>query len=189
MTEIDAHRRNARRARSALTSRERAWASSKIVRRFCSSNLFYRARIIACYLPTLEEVDTLSLLDRAWRARKTICVPVIGKASSLHFVELRPDTKVVRNRYGIFEPEERNVVLTRDLDVCVVPTVAFDDSRHRIGMGGGYYDRHFEFVRRPRRWLRPKLVGFAFECQRVDNIQSAPWDVSLHRIVTENDIV
>ena len=74
-----------------------------------------------------------------------------------------------------------------DLDVCIVPTVAFDDAGHRIGMGGGYYDRCFEHLVHRTHWSQPKLVGFAFECQRFEHIDPSPWDVPLDYVFTERE--
>jgi 5-formyltetrahydrofolate cyclo-ligase len=189
MTSSATLRRDARRARRALDADERARASSRIVRRFFRSPLFYRSSWIGCYLPMHEEVDTLQLIDRLWRAGKRVCVPVIRRGGRLHFVEITADSRLVANRLGIFEPIRGRRLAPRDLDTCIVPTVAFDTSGHRIGMGGGYYDRSFGFLRRQKRWLRPKLVGVAFECQRVDRIQPTAWDVSLYRVITERRTV
>jgi 5-formyltetrahydrofolate cyclo-ligase len=63
--------------------------------------------------------------------------------------------------------------------------VAFDARRHRVGMGSGYFDRCFAFLKHNRQWQRPKLIGVAFECQRVEKIVPNPWDVRLYKLVTE----
>ena len=85
----------------------------------------------------------------------------------------------------------QEVVLTGDeidpleLDTVVVPMVAFDDAHQRIGMGGGYYDTTFSALRRPRAPRRPKLVGVAFECQKVRKIKANPWDIAVCEVLTE----
>ena len=64
---------------------------------------------------------------------------------------------------------------------------AFDADGNRLGMGGGYYDRHFA-ARRTGLWRRPALVGVAYGFQRVARIERAEWDVPLDAIVTESDV-
>ena len=71
---------------------------------------------------------------------------------------------------------------TRALDLVLAPLVAFDDQGHRLGMGGGFYDRHFGGL--PER-LRPLLVGVAHEIQRADALPTQPWDMPLDGILTE----
>jgi 5-formyltetrahydrofolate cyclo-ligase len=168
-----------------MSEAERDCASARIARRFLSSRLFFASDVIGCYLPTYDEVDTSAVLDRAWRAGKRIAVPVLGLHGAMEFVVIFRDTSLRRNRFGIWEPKDGESLGPRDLDVCIVPSVAFDESGNRIGMGSGYYDRSFAFLNRPRLWARPKLVGFAFECQRVEHVNTRSWDVGLHHVITE----
>jgi 5-formyltetrahydrofolate cyclo-ligase len=111
-----------------------------------------------------------------------------GRARWLRFAELRDDTRLVADKYGILEPAGgfRNTVPAHALDLVLVPLVAFDLDGRRVGMGGGYYDRTFEYLRWRRCWHRPRLVGVAYEMQRVAHIDEDTWDVPLHAIVTEN---
>jgi 5-formyltetrahydrofolate cyclo-ligase len=185
MTVIDDDRRDALAARRSLTADERSTRSSRIARRFCRSAYFYRSTTLGCYLPMRDEVETADVIDRAWRADKRVFVPVMRSGRRLDFVEIRPDTRLSRNRLGIWEPRGGRSIRPRDLDVCIVPTVAFDADGNRIGMGGGYYDRAFEFRNRPGAWRRPRLVGFAFECQRIASIVPNHWDVALDVVMSD----
>jgi len=185
MTANNTQRRKALAARRALDAGERLVMSSRIARRFLRTAYFFRSAAIGCYLPMDDEVDATDVFDRAWRAGKRVFVPVMRAHRRLDFIEIRRDTRLVRNSFGIWEPGDGRAIRARDLDVCIVPTVAFDASGNRIGMGGGYYDRAFEFLNRPQRWRRPRLVGFAFECQRVESIQTNHWDVALDVVITE----
>ena len=173
-------------ARRHLDEVARAQASLRIQRRFLNSNLFYRASKIACYIASPFEVDTSLIFERAWRAGKRIYAPVIDRNGSMRFVETHPDTRLVRNRFGLWEPEFGDGILAQNLRIVVTPTVAFDASKERIGMGGGFYDRAFRTLKAKRRWLPNKLVGFAFDCQKVEKIPANPWDIPLYRIITES---
>jgi 5-formyltetrahydrofolate cyclo-ligase len=97
-----------------------------------------------------------------------------------------PDSDLVHNEWGLLEPVSGDVIEPKELDVVLTPLVAFDAERHRIGMGGGYYDRTFAFLHERRRRFRPKLVGLAFDCQRTEKIAVNPWDITLYRVITES---
>jgi 5-formyltetrahydrofolate cyclo-ligase len=142
-------------------------------------------RTIACYLPADDEVDAMPVIARAWRAGKAVFAPVAGENFQMTFHRLLPDTPVARNRYGLWEPVSGQRIAPDKIDLVVTPVVAFDRHRHRIGMGSGYFDRCFSFLKHRKHWLRPKLLGLAFECQRVGNITPNAWDIRLYKVVTE----
>jgi 5-formyltetrahydrofolate cyclo-ligase len=66
--------------------------------------------------------------------------------------------------------------------------VAFDTAGHRIGMGGGFYDRTFAFLQRRQHWHKPNLLGLAYEFQKQTTIKPDNWDVPLDAIATETDV-
>ena len=179
-------RRDALEARRSMTQDERDRASLNIASRVIRSHEFAAARHIACYLPMRDEVDPARIIARAWRAGKQVYVPVMRPGYGMRFVRLEPDSRLVRNSYGIWEPETGLAILPRQLDLVVTPLVAFDARANRIGMGGGYYDRSFAFLGRRKSWRKPKLLGIAFACQEVPSIDASPWDVRLYAIVTES---
>ncbi len=173
-------------ARRRLSDETRATSSQRIQRGFLNSANFYRATHIGCYIPSPFEVDTSLVFDRAWRAGKKIYAPVVGANGNMRFIETLPETTLVRNRFGLFEPESGNEILARNLKIVITPTVTFDNRKNRIGMGGGYYDRTFRFLKNRQRWLPTKLIGFAFDCQKVEEIPANPWDIPLYRVVSES---
>jgi 5-formyltetrahydrofolate cyclo-ligase len=172
-------------ARRAMTADERGAASTKICERIVRSHEFRSCKLLGAYLPMRDEVDTTVIIERAWRAQKRVFVPVTDTHGTMNFCEISPDTVVTRNRYGLWEPVSGVIIASRDLDIVVTPVVAFDNSRRRIGMGGGYYDRCFHFLINRRKWLRPKLIGVAFACQETTTIDHDSWDVPLYSVVTE----
>ena len=178
-------RNRGKNARQNLDDNLHAKYSQTICRRFLNSRLFFRSKTIACYLPFASEVDTSTIFERAWRARKPVFVPVIGGGGEMRFVQIERNTRLERNPYGIWEPVSGSEIAAKKLDVVATPLVAFDENWNRIGMGGGYFDRSFHFLRGQRQWSRPKLAGIAFECQRVENIHPNPWDIRLYRVFTE----
>jgi len=103
------------------------------------------------------------------------------------FRELLPDTPLLKNRFGIWEPAIGTIISPKAIDVVITPLAAFDEQRNRVGMGGGYFDRCFAFLAHRRQWLRPKLIGVAFNCQKVEKIVPNPWDIRLYRVFTESN--
>jgi len=178
-------RRNAANARRALTADYRSRASRRIAERFLASHHFLSARTLACYISVGVEVDTGAIFERAWCARKRIFVPITVPDRQMEFRLLEPDSPLVRNDFGLWEPLGGESIEPANIDVVVTPLVAFDERGHRIGMGGGYFDTTFAFLKTRRNWFHPKLVGVAFDCQRVEKIQPNPWDIPLYRVITE----
>lgn len=181
-------RRRALRQRRALDPVTRTVLSAAVQRRFLRSSLFSASSALGCYIATNDEVDTSLIIDRAWRAGKALYVPVTGPRSRMDFVRLEHDSRLVRNAFGLWEPAGGKMISPRRLDVVVTPLAAFDRERNRIGMGGGFFDRYFHYLNGRTVWLRPKLVGLAFSCQRIGSIIPDAWDVGLYRVIDEHGV-
>ena len=150
----------------------------------------YAAQTIGTYLAMPFETNLGAVIDAAHAARKRIVVPRIVSDGVLEMVELTTSdlAALVPDRFGIATPMSSEVVDPVDIDLVLVPLVAFDDSNHRIGNGKGYYDRYLrriedaahEMGRQP-----PPFIGAAFEVQRVEPFEPTDWDVALDFVVTE----
>ncbi|MDH3439508.1 MAG: 5-formyltetrahydrofolate cyclo-ligase [Gammaproteobacteria bacterium] len=178
-------RRQCRNARASLTEEDRDLKSQLICEKVTSAAWFRRAAYIGCYLPLTDEVDTWAIIARAWTMKKRIFAPVIEKNRQMQFQEIGAETELRRNRLGLLEPQSGDIVSARTLDIVLTPVVAFDPQNNRVGMGGGYFDRTFSFLRHRNRWLHPKIVGLAFACQKVEKIPPNPWDIRLFCAITE----
>jgi len=194
MSDRKALRRRLRAARAALAPAERARASRALAWHVLRSPWYLRARRIAFYLPNDGEVDLQPLLLAAWQAGKQCFLPVLGGRwePRLWFMPWTPGDDLVPNRYGILEPplvRGRRTGHNWALDLVLVPLVAVDRAGHRLGMGGGFYDRTFAYLRARRHWRRPHLMGTAFSFQQVDHLEPAPWDVPLDSLATERGVV
>mgnify|MGYP001805942608 CR=1 FL=1 len=106
----------------------------------------------------------------------------------LWFARYRVGDRLRPNRFGISEPigRGRHLIQPRRLDLMILPLVGFDAQGHRLGMGGGFYDRTLAYRQRHSQWRRPRLIGVAHECQRLDQLEPRPWDVRLDAILTES---
>lgn len=177
-------------ARRQLATSYRELASDRICESIRTSRRFRTAHAIALYWPMPDEVDVRRLYEWAATRRCRVYLPVVKKNKTLGFSEVTTDTQFRRNQFGIPEPDiaQGLEISPRLLDLVVTPLSAFDDSQNRIGMGGGYYDRTFAFRRHRRKWQRPRLIGVAFDVQRVAPITMNSWDVKIDTIVTEHAV-
>jgi len=182
-------RQQLKRSRLALPPNERAAASTQALARIRHLRQFSRAQHIAAYVGNAGELDPMPLLMLAARLGKTCYLPVLHPIleGRLWFTRWQPGDPLRTNRFGIAEPSQHRgkVRPARQLDLVIVPLLGFDTSGRRLGMGGGYYDRTFAFVRRATHFRRPFLLGLAFESQQVDGLTSRPWDVTLDAVVTD----
>ena len=126
------------------------------------------------------------------RAREQIYhLPVIGPDDTLRFAPWQPGAAIRSNRYGIPEPDSdpAHLLPPQQLDVVLVPLLAFDRAGNRLGMGAGYYDRTFAFLRGAPRPAQPVLVGIGYHFQEVDALAPQPWDVALDFVATERELI
>jgi len=174
---------------------EHTLRSSEAIFHLTQHRLFRSAKHIACYLPNDAELDPTGVMTKAWSMGKTVYLPVpsIHHHNHLHFLPYAPGDTLLPNRFGIPEPVSRGrsmMKLTR-LDLVLTPLVGFDAQGGRLGMGGGFYDRSFAFLRRRQCWRKPRLLGVAFDQQEVDpssGLQQQAWDVPLNGVVTESGL-
>jgi 5-formyltetrahydrofolate cyclo-ligase len=170
-------RRRLRAARRAVPASERPAAAAAIDRALARLGLPRPGTRIAAFHPFDGEIDPAIVLRRAARLGCRVYFPVVTS---------------LRNRRMRFvasaENPGRERIDPRWLDLVLVPLVGFDPRGHRLGMGAGLYDRHFEFLRHRRAWRRPRLVGVAFEAQKVARLAEAAHDVLLDGVVTERAV-
>ena len=147
--------------------------------------LFQQSEHIACYLAYQHELDTLSLIQRMLAEKKYCYLPLLKPDNSLEFARYEYGDALRPNAFGIFEPlPDAEKIPANELDLVVMPLVAFDLAGHRLGTGGGYYDRTFGFISGTQS-SKPYLLGFAYAAQQADFIPVEPWDVKMMGVVTE----
>lgn len=182
-------RRMLRKARRELTPSQQRKAAQGLYRQLAQHPLFRRAKHISLYLPTDGEIDPRLLLHAAQRRGKATYLPVLSAwpRTKMVFQRVRPGEKLRPNRFRILEPRV-NICQQRKvwaLDLVLLPLVGFDDAGGRLGMGGGFYDRSLAYLTRRQNWRKPTLLGLAHECQKVERLVQASWDVPLAGTVTD----
>ncbi len=170
-------RRRLRAARRAVPQSARGPAAAAIDRALARLGLPRPGTRISAFHPFDGEIDPSVAVGRARGLGCRVYYPVITslRARRMRFVALGEDGT-------------RDAVDARWLDLVLVPLVGFDAGGNRLGMGAGFYDRKFAFLRHRRAWPRPLLLGVAFEAQRVEKLDAAAHDVPLWGVVTERGI-
>jgi 5-formyltetrahydrofolate cyclo-ligase len=176
-------REEAHARRNAQTNKDEL--SRQIVARFMALPEYEAAKTVMFYVDVRSEVRTRHDLSNALASGKRIVVPycVDGELELFHLENME---ELVTGMYKILEPrpELRSVTSKRlqpeDLDLVMVPGVAFDRRGARMGHGKGYYDKLLEHAR-----VDTPLVALAFECQLFPEIPMAEHDVFMDKVVTE----
>jgi len=182
-------RRQLREQRLALDDQTQAMAAAMLAERLNQLALFRHAKTIAAYIANDGEIDPFPILDRAWSQGKHCYLPVLSRVRSdrLWFAPWTPASRFRPNRFGIPEPmvRARELVRAQDLDLLLLPLVGFDEVGHRLGMGGGFYDKSLAFLRHRRFWHKPAVLGLAHDFQRCPTLPADHWDVPMTGIVTD----
>ena len=139
---------------------------------------------VSGFWPMRSEVDVRPLMDALREDDARLCLPAILDKTTIVFRELVRGAELVDMGFGTAGPGPDAAVL--DPVLMLVPLAAFDARGHRIGYGGGYYDRAIE--RLQANGHAPRLVGVAFDCQQVEMVPDEPHDIILPEILTESGL-
>lgn len=175
---------------SKASIRERMVARRNLVSRVLCEKLALQQRdhainglqfrgVIGAYRPTKREADPWPLLIDLHERKLTIALPCLGEHHSLIFRRWEPGDTLSTNRLGIEEPLPEAPELTPDM--FILPLIAFDMKGHRLGYGGGYYDR---LLAQPS-YSSSRRIGYGYDFQKVECLPSEPYDVTLDYVVTE----
>ncbi len=185
-------RSNKRQLRNQLTCLEQSTHAIAVANQVCRQQVFLNSNRIACYLANDGEIDPEYIIQTAWKLRKQVYLPVLSPfQSKLYFAPYSAGTKMHLNRFAIQEPacNPAKWVNAWQLDLMLLPLVAFDDSGNRLGMGGGFYDRSLAYRQSRTHSLRPRLIGLAHELQREQKLAANSWDIPLNMIATEERVI
>ena len=140
-------------------------------------------KIIGGYYPVNFEIDDLALLMKFKKNKFIISLPVVKKNFEMDFYTWSFSEPLKINKYGIPEPEIKNIVYP---DVLLIPLVAFDENLNRLGYGGGYYDRLIVKLSKKKKILK---IGLALPIQGIDKVPTNVYDQKLDYVVTNKYIV
>ena len=155
----------------------------------CDTALFKKSQHIACYFAVAHEFDCMPIMKAIWQTGKNCYLPKLSSLSkdALQFCQYDEKTQLKLNKYRIQEPDTLSYFPAEQLDLVLMPLVGFDLQGHRLGMGAGYYDRTFQFLHKQTS-PKPFMLGLAYELQKITNIPSDSWDVSMDGVLTEEQL-
>lgn len=143
------------------------------------------ATIVAGYRAVRGEINIDAPLILLAEAGSIVTVPRVH-GEYLEFLPWNPDHEAARGSFGIEEPIGGDPIPLFRHSVVLAPLVAFDSLGHRLGQGGGYYDRALGAIAAEN---RPVVIGVAHSFQEIDKVPTESWDVPLDAVVTEDAIV
>lgn len=165
----------ANKARIALDVFEISEKSNAIVDQLMP--LLEGKNLIGIYMPKKDEVDVTSLMF----VYDNLGIPKVRNHEEMDFFLIHSPMEVEKGTFGLLEPTSNIWIDPKDFDVIIVPIVAFDKNKNRLGHGRGYYDRYLASSDALK-------IGVAFECQRVEGITPLDTDIKMDYIVTEEKI-
>jgi 5-formyltetrahydrofolate cyclo-ligase len=177
--------------RNELDAKQRISAAAGVLHALENLPEFMTDANIAGYWAVRGELPLNLAVASLARRGQHYFLPVLGETRQLQFAEYATGTPVVHNRFGIPEPAtgaERRLA-PQDMDVVLLPLLAFDRQGHRLGTGGGWYDSSFAFLHGAARPAKPLLVGVGYAFQEVAAIPAEPWDVDLDYVATDSELI
>ena len=159
--------------RRMLSAEERALYSQQVLEQLEQMRCFQEAKTVLLYYPVQNEVDVLPLVKR-YKREKTLLFPVSHRRGmTVH--PYAGNAMMHRGKFGI--PEPTTPAYEGEIDLVIVPAVAFDETGRRLGRGGGYYDR---FIKKLTHTI---FIGVGYDFQLVEQVPSSQHDQCVHRVI------
>ncbi|MFH1191379.1 MAG: 5-formyltetrahydrofolate cyclo-ligase [Candidatus Omnitrophota bacterium] len=158
---------------------DRSRKSKLITDKLLRNKVFKKAKIVMFYIAFGGEVNTEEMIREAKKIGKLICVPVCGKdKETMQPAILKDHAKLIKGPYGVLEPVAQARVKPEDLDLIIVPGLAFDKKGNRLGRGKGCYDRFLCALSG-----KTPSIGLAFDFQILPLIPTTCYDVSVKKVI------
>lgn len=159
--------------------------SYQIAQRLFAESFWKEANTISITISRMPEVDTYQIIRRAWEEKKTVVVPKCYPADrTMKFRVLSAFNELESVFFGLYEPieEKTDQVEKKDINLMIVPGLAFTKRGERLGFGGGYYDRFLE-------GYEGEKIALAFQQQIVPSLPVEHHDIRLYKIITEKETI
>ncbi len=179
ITEKNLIREKIRKKKQQITDKEKEIEASNVFEKIEALPEFENANKVMVYWSMPDELPTHNFIIR-WSKKKTMLLPVV-KGDDLLIKPFSTKEEMKQGDFGIWEPDIQKEYL-RSIDLVIVPGVAFDKNKSRLGRGKGYYDKYF---------LNKKIVkiGVCFDFQLLDDIPIDSFDIKMDKIVTNSYLI
>ena len=171
-------RKQIREAKRAVPFSEKERRSTAIMHQVEQLPCFLEAKVVLLYWSMVDEVQTHDFVNR-WYRQKTLLLPCVDGDDLLLRQYTGPECLKAGEQFGISEPTGPVYTQVDQVEMIVVPGVAFDRKGNRMGRGRGFYDRLLKST--PNAYK----VGVAFDFQMLDDIPMEPFDVPMDDVITE----
>ena len=146
---------------------------------------FEKYNIISSFISINSEINTKELNNYIIKKNKILCLPVVlNKDENLIFRKFTNNKEMIKGFMNIDEPIDKNEIVTPE--ILFVPCLAFDKFGYRLGYGGGYYDRSFDYLKKKQKKFIS--IGYAFDDQMILEVPKDKFDIKLDYVITEKHI-
>ena len=153
--------------------------SGAIAERLLHQKEYQSAKSVLLYFSIGSEVDTCRIIRDALKTKK-VFLPFVENGE-MGYAQIKSLEEMEPGQYGIMEPVDKTPS-HEELSLVVVPGIAFDETGHRVGYGGGYYDKFLPTT-------NAFTIGLAYEAQVVEDIPAEGHDCPVKKIVTEKRVI
>lgn len=157
-----------------------------IIDTLIDTDYYKESKKIFIYIGFGSEINTLKLIEIFLQGGKDVYVPKTNiQKKEMKAVKIKSLDKLALCKYGILEPDNEDEVIDReDIDLIIVPGVAFDKSGGRVGYGGGFYDKYLSKIIR-----NTAKVALAYDFQIINEVPTEDHDIKIDCIITDKDII
>ena len=173
-------RNNISAIKKTLSKEKIADMSDKICNHLIQTSFFRKANCIALYNAMNDEVQTSELIENFY-TKKNIALPVV-KGNNMNFHLYTGANNISTGTFGITEPNNTKQIPLEEIDLIIVPGVAFDHNKNRIGRGRGYYDRLLSENNKP-------VIGICFDFQLLEYVPTERHDIKMDMVITESTVI
>lgn len=170
--------------RKYLTKEEKIKKDIIIKEKLHSKLLYEKSNFIFIYVSLKDEVNTHDIIKEALCQGKRICVPkVISLNEGMEAIEIKDFSELMEcGRYKILEPENfKNIVDPKEIDLAILPGLAFDNKGGRLGYGGGFYDRFIPHLKN-----KVRKIALAYDFQMVDHVPKDIHDILVDEVIADS---
>ncbi len=171
--------------RNSLSMREIERKSSAIMETLVALPAFKESKAILCYVNFGNEAITTGIIEKALQQGKTVCVPATSfKEKTIQISRISSLAGLEKKKTGLTEPKEIVSFELSEIDLIIVPGIAFDKEGYRIGYGGGFYDK---LLRKAQR--KTIAIGLCFEQNIEERLPRQSHDAKMSIVVTEKQVI